>query len=105
MPTERQIEETIARCIAIMVYYHNSATSRRANEAMAAEIEAVSAWILGVPLDPDEIARRILQPVEAGLIVRFGHEAGTRINTVFLTSFDKVSLRSSSLKNDSVMVS
>ena len=72
MSEERLILETIARCVAIMVNYHNSGPKERATREMVAEIQAVAEEVEklslgatsgGTPLSPGRSrAPRPLRP-------------------------------------------
>jgi len=88
VPTERQIQETVARCVGIMVYFHNAARTPQAKELMTAEIrfmaDSVAEWCMGEA----KADRLIFRPVEAELHARYGHELGPRLNRLFLEAFD-----------------
>jgi len=88
VPTERQIQETVARCVGIMVSFHNAARTPQAQELMTAEIrimaDSVAEWSMGVA----EVDGLILRPVEAELHARYGLELGPRLNRLFLEAFD-----------------
>jgi hypothetical protein len=87
MPTEREIDETIARCVSIMVCYHKVETDARARASMVTAVQVVAAWALEMNLGSDETAVRILGPVERELLIRYGHESGTRVTATFLRAF------------------
>jgi len=90
MATERQVQRTVALCMSIMNRYHDGRRSPQAKAAMVSEVQAVAAWVLDLDLDPGRIDERILRPVRAALVARYGHELGTRFEREFLTAFDSV---------------
>jgi hypothetical protein len=85
---ERPILETIAGCVAIMVNYHNSGPREQATKEMLAEIQAVAKEAEKLSLEIHELAERLFRPVEAELLVRYGHELGVRMNAHFLMAFE-----------------
>jgi hypothetical protein len=86
MATRRQVEETVARCVSLMVCYRNSRGSPRAGALMAADARAVAGWakenIAGGDVDGD-----ILRPVRAELVARYGPVAGAGLYGVFVRAF------------------
>lgn len=89
VPTERQLQETVARCVGIMVYFHNDPErTQRTKERMVAEVQVVAGWVVEMGLDHRQTDERVLCPVEAELIARYGHEVGPRLNRLFLEAFD-----------------
>jgi hypothetical protein len=83
MATERQVQETIARCVSIAVYYHNCEMTAK----MAVEFRAVAHEVKGWGSTPKDTEERILRPVEAELIARYGTEAGRRLHAEVLKGF------------------
>ncbi len=88
MPTDRQIDETIARCVSTMVYLHASGQKARAFDQAAAEIQLIAAWIREMGLEDSEVQDRILDPLEEELCNRYGPELGPRLLGVFLEAYD-----------------
>jgi len=83
MVAERQIQELIARYVAIAVYYHNCGdTSKR-----AAEFQAVAAEVKGWRFSRTETEERILGPVEAEISARYGGAEGRRIHAEVIKGF------------------
>jgi hypothetical protein len=87
MTNERQLLEAIARCVSIMVYYHNSERTRDSQARMAAEVRGVARQVaeMGVPVE--EVDRRVGRPVELELMARYGHELGPRMVADFKTAY------------------
>jgi len=85
---ERLILETIARCVAIMVSYYNSGPKQQATRDMIADVQAVAEEVKRFALGLNDIVERILHPVEAELFLRYGHELGSRMNSLFLMAFE-----------------
>ena len=87
--TERQIQETIARCVSIMVYFHNEERTPKVKAMMIAEVQTVVGFVgeLGLGLGSREVEERIVIPVEGELLTRYGHEVGRRLNAEFVSAF------------------
>lgn len=90
MVTDRQIQETVARCVSTMVYYHNCERSRKAVEQMTVEIQLIAGFVGESGFNVAEINSRIFRPVEVELIVRYGHEVGPRMLAEFIEAFEGV---------------
>lgn len=90
MATEREIQETIARSVAIMVCFHNSEKTKRAGAMMVSEVQTVAGMVLELDLGVGETDDCILRPVEQELLMRYGHEVGPRLNTEFLKAFESL---------------
>lgn len=88
MSTERQLQEAVARCVSLAVYYRNAPRSPKARAMMAEEVHAVAGWVKQLGLKGE----RILPPLEAELLARYGPEEGARIRSEFAKAF--VNLRS-----------
>ena len=89
VPTERQLQETVARCVSIMVYFHNDPErTPKTKERMVAEVQVVAGWVAEMGLKPGQTDELILRPVEAELFARYGHELGLRLNRMFLEAID-----------------
>ena len=88
MAIDSEIQEAIARCVSILVCYHNADRSRHTTLTMIAEARAVAAWTRELSLGPGETDERILRPLEAEMIARYGHELGSRLNHEFLKAFE-----------------
>ena len=78
MATERQIQETIARCVSIVVFFHNSQKSPKMRSMMVAEVQAIAGWVEELGLCGMATDEQILVPVEWELVARYGPVAGRR---------------------------
>ena len=87
MATERQIQETIARCVSIVVFFHNSPKTLKMRTMMVAEVQAVARSVEELGMGGMATDERILLPVEAELIARYGQEVGRRHNAEFARAF------------------
>jgi hypothetical protein len=83
--TERQVQETIGRCVSAMVDYHDNG---RASERMVAEVQLVAGFVEELDLSMGGANWRIIGPVEDELIARFGREIGARLIAEFVKAFD-----------------
>jgi hypothetical protein len=88
MPTDRVIEETIARCVSAMVCFHNTERSPDSHESMRIEIRAIGDLVCSWQLD-DDGWETILDRVRRELLVRYGRETGDRIVTEFAAAFEQ----------------
>jgi hypothetical protein len=88
VPTERQLQETVARCVGIMAYFHNAARTRQATELMDAEVRDMAGRVAEWDMGAVEVDGLILRPVREELHARYGHELGPRLNRLFLEAFD-----------------
>lgn len=84
MATDREVQETIARVVAGLVYYVNCGKTPETKAAMATEARAVAALVAGWGL-PDD---RVVRPVRAELVARYGPEAGAGLHTEFVKAFE-----------------
>jgi hypothetical protein len=87
MDFERSIQETVARCVSIMVSYHNCGPNEDATEEMITDIRAVADASVIFSLALEQTVETILRPVEAELVARYGHELGSRLNSRFLMAY------------------
>jgi len=78
----------IAKCVAILVFYHNGERTRAARTGMVADVQVVADEVASLDLKMSETDERILRPVETELFARYGHEVGSRMNTEFLMAFE-----------------
>jgi hypothetical protein len=88
MTTERQVQETIARCVSAMVYYHNRGRYRENEDRMIAEVQLAAGFVEELGLSRVGADRRIIRPVEAELIARYGYEVGPRLAAQFVGAFE-----------------
>ena len=88
MATERQVQETISKCVSTIVYYHNEERSTAADEWVVADVRAITRLVRDLGFSDLGVARRILQPVEGELIDRYGHEVGARLFAKFADAFE-----------------
>ena len=87
MPTDREIQETIARCVSIMGFYRIMGKSAQSKALMAAEIGAVAHSVKQWSSVNDPCGR-ILDSVNAEMIVRYGSELGDRLDREFYKAFE-----------------
>jgi hypothetical protein len=90
MPTERQVQETISRCVASMVLYHDCERSEEAQDRMIAEIQAIADFVHELGFSRSGTDWRIIPPVEAELIARYGQVAGSRLAIQFVDAFESL---------------
>jgi hypothetical protein len=88
MATERQLQETVARCVSIMVYYYNTPRAPETKERMIAEVKLVAAWDIELDLSPGDTDRHIFRPVEGELLARYGPEVARGLHAEFLDAYE-----------------
>jgi hypothetical protein len=86
MVTERQIQETIARCVSLMVFYHNSEKSAQLSDDLADQARAVAGWASEANFGETEAGERIFRPVASELVARYGEGVGCRLRDEFLAA-------------------
>jgi hypothetical protein len=84
MATDREVLETIARCVSIMVWYHNSEKTPETSAMMTADLRQVAAWLAEQRLDHSEIENRIVDSVASELLIRHGYDIAPGLYNVFL---------------------
>jgi hypothetical protein len=89
MATERQIQEMIARCVSIAVFYHNGEMTPKTRASRASEFRTVAAELKRWGLSRGAMEGRILRPLEAELIARYGTEAGRGHYVEVLKGFEE----------------
>ena len=87
MATEREIQETIARCVSIVVFFQNSQKTSKMKGMMAAEVKAIAGWLEEAGLCGVVIDEQILFPVGSELLIRYGPVIGRRLNAEFARAF------------------
>ena len=87
MATERQIQETIARCVSIVVFFHNSQKTPKMRTMMVAEVQAVAGSVEELGMCGMATDEQILLPVESELVARYGPAVGRRLNAEFARAF------------------
>lgn len=92
MPTERQIEETISRCVSIMIYHHHVERRGASKAQMIAEVQLVAGWVEEMALMSDDVEDRIFRQVRIELFMRFEHEVAQRLIGVFVEAFDDLKM-------------
>ena len=88
MATDREFQEVIARCVSVMVCYHNDKRSSRARAAMTADVRAIAEWVLMLCLSAGELDRDLFKRVEEGLVMRYGRIPGNRLYGDFVGAFE-----------------
>jgi hypothetical protein len=87
MPTDRQIQEMVARCESCMVFYLNSGKAQRHKNVIASEVQAVAHLVAEWGLGGQAVEVAILHPVKAGMVARYGAVEGGKLFGEFATAF------------------
>jgi hypothetical protein len=83
MVPDRQVQETIARCVGIVVYHRNGDKTVKTKAPMVAEVQAVAARVTEMGVEQG----RILRGVEAELVARYGPLVAARVHAEFVKAF------------------
>ena len=87
MLNDRTLQETIARCVSIMVYFRSSSRTPKARSFVLAEVQSIAAWVAGSDLTMDEIQGDLLEPLRVELVARYGGTIGNRLTAIFAEAF------------------
>ena len=74
MVPDRQVQETIARCVSIVIYYRNGEQTAKAKALMVAEVQAIAAGVTEMGAEQG----LILHGVEAELVARYGPQVAAQ---------------------------
>ena len=83
MASERDVQEVVAHCVGIVVYYENITSTAKTRASRLSEIRAMGSRARDLGLGED----RILREVEVELLARYGPEVGSGINGEFARAF------------------
>jgi len=87
MLNERDLQETIARCVSIAVYYHGGDRTGQTSDRMTAEVRATALALGESGISASEARGRVIEPVRLELLARFGASEGSRIVRDFVDAF------------------
>jgi hypothetical protein len=87
MTQARVLDQIVAGCVAVLVFYHYREKTRATEDVMSQEIQALGELVSGMGLPEVAIEYRVIRPVERELISRYGHELGPRITSQFIDAF------------------
>ena len=87
MATEREFHEATARCVSIMVYFHNVRRSATTRAAMTGEVRVVVDWITQSQPGADAIERRLFKAVGDELVARYDRSIVNRLIAEFSKAF------------------
>lgn len=90
MTKERQVQETIARCLNVMIRYHDDDRSAQRRALMVDEVHFMATVVKELGLSLLDTEERILQPLGTELLARYGYEVGPRIYAEFLQAYDNL---------------
>jgi len=92
MATDRQIAETVARCVGIIVHYHNTGRAAKDRKLMGAEVQVVAAWVKELDLDDAATNRDIFNPVRQELLARYESKVASDLFVRFLREFEALAI-------------
>lgn len=88
MVSERQLQETIARCVSCMVFYVNSGKTRQAKREMIAEAQAAASLLAKWGLSGRAAEDSFLKPFEAEMVARYGPADSRKLSKDFVEAFN-----------------
>jgi hypothetical protein len=87
MTQARVLDQIVAGCVAVLVFYHHHEKTQATEDVISQEIQALGELVSGMGLPEDAIECDVIRPVERELIGRYGHELGPRITSLFIDAF------------------
>lgn len=87
MSQERKFKEAVARCVSIMVCYHNSEKTPDAERVMVQDVRAIVDWVEAEAVGKRKTRSRILRPLASELVNRYGDDLGGRLSDEFQAVF------------------
>ncbi len=88
MATQREVLEAAARCMAVMVHYHNGARTKLARQVLVDEVQALAGWADAAGLDAEAKRVGIVEPVQVGLLLRYTDVEAGRLFGEFVAAFE-----------------
>lgn len=98
MASEREFQETVARCVSMMVYYRNDLRSAAAAAAMTDEIHGVARQIATLGPIAADWSRDLRRRVQEELVARYGRPIGGCLHDEFLGAFEGAARRQGALQ-------
>jgi hypothetical protein len=87
--TKREMQEIVARGVAVMVHYRGVGRSPRTRESMRGDVREIAALVRGSGLDVADIEERIFELLEAELFARFTPEIAAGLQAEFVSAFGR----------------
>lgn len=84
---KRAIEEAAARCVAIVVLYHNSPKSHRVEELFVDDVRSIARWASELAMSERETEQKLFRPLRSELVARYGEELGADLRSGFLRAY------------------
>jgi hypothetical protein len=90
MSPAREIDEEVARCVAAIVFYHNSPRSKQSEGVLTKDVRQVAVWASNAKLGKLEAGQLLFESIRAGLVLRYGDDVGNSLFMDFLTAYERV---------------
>jgi len=87
MATEREVQETIARCVSTIVFYQNCEPAASARERMVAEFQIIARSVERWGPEGMDREERFCRTLENEMVARYGPELGARLAGEFHEAF------------------
>jgi hypothetical protein len=102
MSYEREVDEEVARCVAAIVFYHNSPQSDQNRGVLREDLREVAEWAFDAKLGRNEAVQVLFGPIRADLALRFGDQVGDSLFTDFLVAYERAarSVRRAAARNE-----
>ena len=85
---KRQIEETTARCVSILVCYHNNENQQERQAVLNDDVRTVATSLLKSNSRQRNVLEQVLGPLALELTTRYGPDLGSKLNADFLAVFE-----------------
>lgn len=89
MASERTVREVIDRSLAIVGRYHDAGGTDRGRALLYAEVATIVSSLVESRITQAVAEERIVRPVIAAIIARYGQELGRRLHIEYLDNFDQ----------------
>jgi hypothetical protein len=91
MASEREFQEAVARCVAIVVYHQNATHGRGAPAETVAEIATVADSIRRLSSASEHLEQQVVLDVQRELVARYGLDKGMGLNLLVVRAFTESS--------------
>jgi hypothetical protein len=88
MVTERQVQETVARCVSSLDSYVNRGKTWQARGVLDAEAQGIARLVTRWGLGRQAAGELLLRPLEAELVARHGPSVGLGLSREFTEAFN-----------------
>jgi hypothetical protein len=84
---KREIQETLAWCVSIMVFHHNTRSTQGAAEVLLEDVRLVARWVQESDITHDEFIAHLMVPLKIELESRYGKAVGRMLHEEFFAAY------------------